>query len=71
MLFRSLNLGLLNSRGLTDRDKLKKEVENMSYELDQIQVNEGNKEYRKTIRTLGLSGIILTGSLVVSFLPED
>ncbi len=43
----------------------------MSYELDQIQVNEGNKEYRKTIRTLGLSGIILTGSLVVSFLPED
>jgi hypothetical protein len=62
-----LNSKLLNLRGLTNKDELKREIENVSYELNEIQVSEVNKEYRKILRSLGVSGIVLTGSLVTSF----
>lgn len=62
-----LNSKLLGVRGITDSNELKKELENISYEMNQLQVNEVNKEYRKIIKSFGLDATILTGSLVTSF----
>lgn len=66
--FRSeLNSKLLNLRGLTDKDELQRKIENISYEMNQIQVNEVKKEYRKIVKSLGVDSVALTGSLVTSF----
>lgn len=62
-----LNSKLLNLRGLNDKDELQREIENISYEMNNIQVNEVKKEYRKIIKSLGVDAAILTGSLVTSF----
>lgn len=62
-----LNSKLLNLRGLSDKDELQRELENISYEMNNLQVNEVKKEYRKIIKSLGVDAAILTGSLVTSF----
>ena len=62
-----LNSKLLSLRGLTDKGELEREIENISYEMNQIQVNEVNKEYRKIAKSFGMDVALLTGSLITSF----
>ena len=62
-----LNSKLLELRGLTDKTELQMAIENISYELNQTQVNEVKKEYRKILRSFGVDVAVLTGSLVTSF----
>ena len=62
-----LNSKLLNLRGLSDKDELQRELENISYEMNNLQVNEVKKEYRKIVKSFGVDTAILTGSLVTSF----
>lgn len=62
-----LNSKLLNLRGLSNKDELQKEIENISYEMNNLQVNEVKKEYRKIVKSLGVDAAVLTGSLVTSF----
>lgn len=62
-----LNLKLLSLRGLMDKDELQREIENISYEMNQIQVNEVKKEYRKIAKSFGVDAVVLAGSLVTSF----
>lgn len=62
-----LNSKLLSLRGLTDKDELQRKIENISYEMNQIQVNEVKKEYRKIVKSFGVDAVVLTGSLVTSF----
>ena len=51
----------------TDADSLKRQIESISYELNNLQVQEVEKEYRKIIRTLKLDTLALAGSLIATF----
>lgn len=62
-----LNSKLLSLRGLTDKDELQRKIENISYEMNQIQVDQVKKEYRKIVKSFGVDAVVLTGSLVTSF----
>lgn len=62
-----LNSKLLALRGLSDKDELQREIENISYKMNNLQVNEVKKEYRKIIKSIGVDTAILTGSLITSF----
>ena len=62
-----LNSKLLSVDALADPADVKKQLDNISYELNSIQVKEVQKEYRKIIRTLGLDAIALSGTLIASF----
>lgn len=62
-----LNSKLLNIRGVTNKDELQREIENISYEMNQIQVDEVKKEYRKIMKSFGVDATMFTGSLVTSF----
>ena len=48
-----LNSKLLNLRGVSDKDELQRELENISYEMNNLQVNEVKKEYRKIVKSFG------------------
>ena len=66
--FRSeLNRKLLSLDAYADADSLKHQIDSISYELNNLQVQEVEKEYRKIIRTLKLDAIALTGSLIATF----
>jgi hypothetical protein len=62
-----LNSKLLNLRTITDANELRTKLENISFELNEVQVLEVNKEYRKILRTFGVDIVLLTGSLITSF----
>lgn len=62
-----LNSKLLGLRGITDKSELKTELENISYEMNQIQVDEVKKEYRKILKSFGIDVAVFTGSLITSF----
>ncbi len=62
-----LNSKLLDLRTITDPNELKIRLENVSYELNEIQVNNVKKEYHKILRILGIDISAFTGSLVTSF----
>jgi len=64
---RELSSKLSGLRGLTDQDDLQIALENISYEMNETQVSEVKKEYRKIARSLGVDVAMLTGSLVTSF----
>ena len=63
----ALNSKLITLRGINDKETLALELERVSYELNTINVEEINKEYRKILRTLGVDVMLLTGSLVASY----
>lgn len=63
----ALNTKLLDLRTIPDADELRVKLENASYELNELQVREVNKEYRKILRNLGIDMMMLTGSLLTSF----
>ena len=62
-----LNKKLLMLRDITDKDELQRELENISYEMNHIQVYEVKKEYKKILRSFSVDAVALTGSLVTSF----
>ncbi len=63
-----LNARLLELRGVDDSDELIRRIENISYQMNEIQVNDVDKEIRKLRKMLGLDTVILTGSLITGFL---
>jgi hypothetical protein len=63
-----LNAKLLCISDIENHTELQKQINRISYELNNIQVKEVEKEYRKINRTLGIDAAILTGSLLTSFL---
>jgi len=63
----ALNEKLLDLRFVDDSDELKMKLENISYELNEIQVAEVSKEYRKILRSLKLDVAIFSGCLLTSF----
>lgn len=62
-----LSSKLLSLRGITDQDELRMKIENISYEMSQIQVNEVKREHRKIVKSLSVNTAVLTGSLVTSY----
>lgn len=61
-----LNAKLLAIDSLTDSELLQKELDKISYELMNTQVEEVSKEYRKIMRTLELDAFAMVGSLIAS-----
>lgn len=66
-----LNAKLIALRGIDDRDALAAKLERISYELSTFHVAEVNKEYRKILRFLGADAVLLTGSLLTSYLTGE
>lgn len=62
-----LNSKLLSLDFCSDAESLCRQIETISYELNNIQVQEVEKEYRKISRTLKLDIVSMTGSLIASF----
>ena len=66
--FRNMLAGkLITLRGINDPEELKRNLENVSYELSELQNHDIDKEYKKIIRSFGFDGLLLTGSLITSF----
>ena len=62
-----LNSKLIGIDSETDSSAFKRQLETIEYELNNIQVIEVQKEYRKIVRTLKLDALACTGSLIASF----
>ena len=62
-----LNSKLIGIDSETDSSAFKRQLETIEYELNNIQVKEVQKEYRKIVRTLKLDALACTGSLIASF----
>ena len=62
-----LNAKLVRVDSIKDPDVFRQQLDAISYELNNIQVKEIEKEYRKINRTLKLDVLALTGSLIISF----
>ncbi len=62
-----LNSKLLSLDSCSDAESLRRKIDAISYELNTIQVQEVEKEYRKISRTLKLDLVSMTGSLIASF----
>ena len=62
-----LNSKLLTLNMNSDYDELKRQVDNISYEMNTIQVQEIEKEYRKIAKTLKIDALGVTGSLIANF----
>lgn len=66
--FRSeLNSKLLELRTINNKEELESKLQNVAYELNELQVHDVKKEFRKIIGSLGVDATILTGSLLTSF----
>lgn len=62
-----LNARLIGLDSIDDTDTFRRQLASISYELNNLQVKEVEKEYRKITRTLKLDALALTGSLIASF----
>lgn len=62
-----LNARLIGLDSIDDTDTFRRQLALISYELNNLQVKEVEKEYRKITRTLKLDALALTGSLIASF----
>lgn len=62
-----LNSKLIGLDSIGDTDAFKRQLNIISYELNNIQVKEVEKEYRKISRTLKLDALACSGSLIASF----
>ena len=61
-----LNEKLLSIDSLTDSELIQRELDKISYELMNTQVEEVSKEYRKIMRTLKLDALAMVGSLIAT-----
>ncbi len=62
-----LNSKLIGLDSIDDTDAFRHQLDTISYELNNLQVKEVEKEYRKISRTLKLDALALTGSLITSY----
>ena len=62
-----LNSKLLCLDSIDNAESFRRQLDTISYELNNLQVKEVEKEYRKISRTLKLDALALTGSLIASF----
>ena len=62
-----LNSKLLSLDSIDNVESFRRQLDTISYELNNLQVKEVEKEYRKISRTLKLDALALTGSLIASF----
>lgn len=62
-----LNAKLIGLDAICDADAFRHQLDAISYELNNLQVKEVEKEYRKIIRSLKLDAVALTGSLIASY----
>lgn len=62
-----LNSKLLSLDSIDNAESFRRQLDTISYELNNLQVKEVEKEYRKISRTLKLDALALTGSLIASF----
>lgn len=62
-----LNARLIGLDSIDDTDTFRRQLVSISYELNNLQVKEVEKEYRKITRTLKLDALALTGSLIATF----
>ena len=62
-----LNSQLLKLDTCDDNESLRRQIDAISYEMNNTQVQEVEKEYRKIARTLKLDALALSGSLVASY----
>ena len=61
-----INSKLLVVDTLSDPIEIKKQLDSISYELNNVQVKEVQKEYRKILRTLKLDALALSSSLIAT-----
>ena len=64
----SLNSKLINLNLNADSADIKHQLDSISYEMNMLQVQEVEKEYRKITRTLKIDALGFTGSLIASFI---
>lgn len=62
-----LNSQLLKLDTCDDNELLRHQIDAISYEMNNTQVQEVEKEYRKITRTLKLDALAMSGSLVASY----
>lgn len=62
-----LNSKLLELDVCADSETLRRQIKSISYEMNSLQVQEVEKEYRKIARTLKLDALAMSGSLIASF----
>lgn len=62
-----LNSKLVGLDAVSDSESFKRQLDNISYELTNIQVKDVEKECRKISRTLKLDALACTGSLITSY----
>ncbi len=62
-----LNSKLLTLDNISNEENLQNKIDNITYELNELQVKEVKKEYRKIIKKLQLDAIAFSGSLIASF----
>lgn len=62
-----LNTKLIGLDSIDDTNAFRRQLDAISYELNNLQVKEVEKEYRKISRTLKFDALALTGSLIASF----
>lgn len=62
-----LNAKLIGLDSIGDADTFRRQLDSVSYELNNLQVKEVEKEYRKITRILKLDALAVTGSLIASF----
>lgn len=66
--FRSkLGEKLIKLNGLKDDEMLKRELDAVSYEITETYINDITKEISSLKRSIGMDGIILTGTLLTSY----
>ena len=66
--FRSkLGEKLIKLNGLKDDEMLKRELDAVSYEITETYINDIAKEISSLKRSIGMDGIILTGTLLTSY----
>lgn len=62
-----LNSKLINVDTFSDPAEIRRQLDRIAYELNNVQVKEVQKESRKILRTLGLDAVAFSGSLITSF----
>lgn len=67
----SLGSELIKLRTVDDMDKLKEQLKDISFQINEVNVNSIGQEMRKIVQSMGVDGCILTGSLLTSCIANN
>ena len=67
----SLGNELIKLREIDDLDRLKKQLEELSYQINEVNVNDIDQDMRKLKNSIIVDGVIVTGSLLMSCMAND